>query len=326
MKSKILEFLKTNEGYISGQELSDILGVSRTSIWKVINQLKAEGYGIESVSNKGYRLIDSPDILSKAEIQYDLKTTVLGKEIIVYNQVDSTNKQAKKLAIDGEKHGTVILAEEQLEGKGRRGRLWKSPPNKGIWLSIILRPDLHPSKASMLTLIAGLAVVHTINRYTKNQAFIKWPNDIIINEKKVSGTLTEMSSELDVINYVVVGIGVNVNTTDFDDEIKEIATSLANEEGKSFERALLVKGILESFEKFYDQFMVDKDLSHLINEYEDNCINVDKTVRVILDGQEKIGKAIGITKMGELRFVQASGEEMILNSGEVSVRGLNGYV
>ena len=135
-----------------------------------------------------------------------------------------------------------------------------------------------------------------------------------------------MSSELDLINYVIVGIGINVNTTDFDEDIKDIATSLAKEEGRSFERALLVKGILESFERYYDLFIEDKDLSHLLKEYEDNCINISKSVRVILDGQERIGKAVGITKMGELRFVQESGEEMILNSGEVSVRGLNGYV
>jgi BirA family biotin operon repressor/biotin-[acetyl-CoA-carboxylase] ligase len=290
----------------------------------VIKQLKAEGYAIESVQNKGYCLLVSPDVLSKEEIQYKLDTVTFAKNIKVYNAIDSTNQEGKKLALEGAKHGTLLVADQQFKGKGRRGKSWESPPKTGIWMTLILRPDIHPNKASMLTLLAGLATVQTLNEKINNTAYIKWPNDIVVNGKKVCGILTEMSAELDFINYVVVGIGMNVNTFEFDASIQEVATSLAVEEGKTFERVPIIQGIIKKFEKYYELFVKSGDLENVLKDYEKNCINISKEVRIISNTDEMIGTALRITPSGELIVKDQQGQEHIIRSGEISVRGLNG--
>ncbi|TCK90574.1 BirA family biotin operon repressor/biotin-[acetyl-CoA-carboxylase] ligase [Natranaerovirga hydrolytica] len=326
MRRKILKYLKENDGYVSGQELSNQLGVSRTSVWKVIKQLREQGYEIDSVSNKGYALRQSPDILTKEEVELNLNTEFIGKDVKVYESIDSTNKQAKRLAVEDATEGTVVIAEEQTEGKGRRGKSWSSPPKQGLWMTIILKPKIHPSKASMVTLLAGLSVVQAINDCSQNKAQIKWPNDTVINEKKVSGILTEMSSELDLVNYIVVGIGVNVNTQTFDDAIKDTATSLYIEEGKSYERAVIAQKILKKFEQNYILFLKEKNLKLVLDTYEKNCINLSRQVKIIHHNEVEYGKAIGISEEGHLIVLDENGTEKLLNSGEVSIRGINGYV
>ncbi|QUH28842.1 biotin--[acetyl-CoA-carboxylase] ligase [Vallitalea guaymasensis] len=326
MKEKIIQLLNEADDYISGEEISKQLGVSRTAIWKVINRLKEEGYEIESVTRKGYRLLSSPDILNSEELHYNLNTEIIGNKIINFDKLDSTNQQAKKLALEGASNGTVVIAEEQTAGKGRRGKMWVSPPGTGIWMSAILRPSVMPENASMLTLVAGLAVCKAVREITNLEASIKWPNDIVVNGKKICGLLTEMNSEIDFINFVVVGIGINVNIEKFPPELDNIATSLMIEGNQSYQRKKLVKRTLEIFEDYYKKYLATEDLTKIIEEYNEHCINIGRKVRVTGRKQDITGNVKCVTNKGELIVTDQQGEDIVVTSGEVSVRGIYGYV
>ena len=232
MKSEILSALRSADGYVSGQELCEKFGVSRTAVWKAINQLKQAGYEIEAVQNKGYHIVSSPDILSRTELESNRKTTWVGEEIHYFDSTDSTNTRAKRLAEDGAVHGTLVVADEQTGGRGRRGRAWESQKGVSIYMSLVLKPEIEPNHASMLTLITAMAVAGGIEKTTGLECKIKWPNDIVIHGKKVCGILTEMSTQMDYINYIVIGIGINVQNESFPEEIGEVATSLRIESGK----------------------------------------------------------------------------------------------
>lgn len=325
MKRKILYLLKNSEDFISGQVISKKCGLSRTSIWKYINSLKEEGYEIEAVSRKGYRLISSPDLLSYDEIDEYREAKFIGDEIIYFNSIDSTNNYAKEIAFE-KTEGTVITAEEQTSGKGRLGRDWSSPAKKGIYFSIILKPTLAPSQVAKLTLI-GAAAVHLGLKDIDIDTNIKWPNDIVIDGKKVSGILTEMSCELNIINYIVIGIGINANLDEDDllDELKEKATSLKIATGKSIRRNQLLASVLNHFEKLYDSFMENLDLEETIKICRKNSALIGKEVRIIRDGGTRYGRAIDINNEGELLMQFREGAERIY-SGEVSVRGLDNYI
>lgn len=326
MKEKIIQLLNEADDYISGEEISKQLGVSRTAIWKVINRLKEEGYEIESVTRKGYRLLSSPDILNSEELHYNLNTEIIGNKIINFDKLDSTNQQAKKLALEGASNGTVVIAEEQTAGKGRRGKMWVSPPGTGIWMSVVLRPSVMPENASMLTLVAGLAVCKAVREITNLEASIKWPNDIVVNGKKICGLLTEMNSEIDFINFVVVGIGINVNIEKFPPELDNIATSLMIEGNQSYQRKILVKRTLEIFEDYYKKYLETEDLTKIIEEYNEHCINIGRKVRVTGRKQDITGNVKCVTNKGELIVTDQQGEDIVVTSGEVSVRGIYGYV
>jgi len=326
MKNSILKILKQSDDFISGEKLSDNLNVSRTAIWKNINSLKEQGYEIESITRKGYKLKSSPDKLNEQEILEGLKTKECGKNIIYYDVIDSTNRQAKIVAMDGACHGTIVVAEQQQKGKGRRGKCWSSPYGEGIWISMILRSNIEPSSASMITLVAGLAVCNVVKEITTLDAKIKWPNDIVVNGKKVSGILTEISTEISKIDYLVVGIGLNVNTVEFDEEISSIATSLKNEANKSFSRKQLLQNILFEFERLYEIFLKTEDLTELIEDYKKCSINIGKYVKVISGNDVLVGKVENIDKEGQLVIITDNNERHVIISGEVSVRGLYGYV
>ena len=200
MKTEILTLLRETDGYVSGQELCEKFGVSRTAVWKAINQLKEAGYEIEAVQNKGYRLVSVPDILSESELQSVRKTRWIGEKIAFFDVVDSTNTRAKQLAEEGAPNGTYVIAERQDAGKGRRGRGFDSPAGQGIWMTLVLKPEIDPNHASMITLVTALAVSKAITDMTGRPAGIKWPNDIIMSGKKVCGILTEMSAQFDYVN------------------------------------------------------------------------------------------------------------------------------
>lgn len=326
MKTKLLRLLRESDQYCSGQEMCNHLGVSRTAVWKVMNQLKEEGYQIDAVSNKGYRLIQSPNTVTEYEVASRLKTKEFGQSIYYTKEIDSTNSWAKILAADATtSHGTLVLAESQTAGRGRRGREWESPVGTGIWMSLILRPQIAPQHASMLTLVAAMALQKGIKQVTGIDAKIKWPNDIIINDKKVCGILTEMSSELDYIHYVVVGIGINVNVEEFPKEITEVATSLKIATGTMVCRSELIEAILVNFENYYDRFLFNESLDGLVKEYNEMLIHKDKEVRIIHGNQEREVIARGINQWGEL-IIEKDGEKKTILSGEISVRGINGYV
>lgn len=328
MKAEILRLLKESDGYISGQQLCQQFQVSRTAVWKVIEQLKKEGYKIEAVRNKGYHLLESVDVLSKAEIESQLKTKWAGRPVVYYDEIDSTNTRAKELGDKGEfaNHGTLFVADRQVAGKGRRGRAWESPSGSSISMTILLHPDMLPNKASELTLIMALAVEEGVEKVTGLKPGIKWPNDIILSGKKICGILTEMSAEIDYINYVVIGVGINVNMEAFPEEIEKVATSLKIETGDEVKRADLVAAIMESFEKFYEIFMETQDLSGVMDHYNGLLLNRNQKVRVLEPGHEYEAIALGINSLGELIVRLEDGEEREVYAGEVSVRGVYGYV
>ena len=242
------------------------------------------------------------------------------------HEVDSTNTWAKRLAEEGAPNGTLTTAETQTAGKGRRGRVWKSPEGTSVSMSLLLYPDLEPAKAPMLTIVMGLAVVQGVQRALGVDTRIKWPNDAVLNGKKLCGILTEMSAQIDYINYVVIGTGINVNQMEFPEDIAEIATSLAIETGHPVNRAKVVAAVLEAFEEDYEKFLEAGDLSGLKEAYEAVLANKDQPVRVLDPKEPFEGVALGITPTGELRVQKEDGTIAEVHSGEVSVRGLYSYV
>lgn len=325
MKAEILTILKNTDGYVSGQELCERFGVSRTAVWKAMNQLKKEGYEIESVQNKGYHLVKTPDILSKNELVSIRKTKWVGTEICYFDVTDSTNTQAKSLGEGDAPNGTLVVAGKQESGRGRRGRSFESPAGTGIFMTLLLRPEIEPQNASMLTLVSALAVAKGIEHMVDLPVQIKWPNDIVINGKKVCGILTEMSAQMDYVNYIVIGIGINVSNEEFPEEIKDVATSIYLESGKHVNRAMLIEKIWEEFEDYYELYEKTQDLSSLVKEYDSYLVNRGQKVRVLDPKEPYEGKAMGITDRGEL-IVDTWEARRLVSAGEVSVRGVYGYV
>lgn len=326
MKEEILKTLRESEDYVSGQELCNKFGVSRTAVWKAINGLKSAGYEIEAVQNRGYKLVSAPDVMSAGEIKSMLNTQWAGQEVYYFDTIDSTNTKAKELAETGHPGGTLVVADQQIAGKGRRGRSWESPSGSGIFMTLMLKPEMNPNNASMLTLVAALAVGRAIQEVTGVNAQIKWPNDIVLNGKKVCGILTEMSAQFDYINHIVIGIGINVHNSEFSEEIRHMASSLMLEcDGKNFHRAETIAKTMEHFEHYYEIFMETEDLSALVNEYNSMLVNLHKIVKVLDPKEPFEGKAMGITPRGEL-VVDTWESRKMVSSGEVSVRGIYGYV
>lgn len=326
MKEEILRLLRSADGYISGQELCNRFGVSRTAVWKAINQLKEAGYEIEAQQNKGYRLMAAPDLMTEAEIKSLMHTDWVAKEVLYFDTIDSTNTKAQELAEKGYPSGTLVVADKQESGKGRRGRSWVSPSGIGIFMTLMIKPDINPNNASMLTLVAALAVAKAITSVTGEEAMIKWPNDIVVNGKKVCGILTEMNAQFDYINHIVVGIGINVHNESFPEEISQMASSLMIEAGgKRFHRAQIIAETMSYFEQYYDTFLKTQDLSALVREYDELLVNMNKAVRVLDPKEPFDGKAMGITPKGEL-IVDTWESRKLVSSGEVSVRGIYGYV
>ena len=326
MKEEILRLLRSADGYISGQELCNRFGVSRTAVWKAINQLKEAGYEIEAQQNKGYRLMAAPDLMTEAEIKSLMHTEWVAKEVLYFDTIDSTNTKAQELAEKGYPSGTLVVADKQESGKGRRGRSWVSPSGTGIFMTLMIKPDINPNNASMLTLVAALAVAKAITSVTGEEALIKWPNDIVVNSKKVCGILTEMNAQFDYINHIVVGIGINVHNESFPEEISQMASSLMIEAGgKRFHRAQIIAETMSYFEQYYETFLKTQDLSALVREYDELLVNRNKSVRVLDPKEPFDGKAMGITPKGEL-IVDTWESRKLVSSGEVSVRGIYGYV
>lgn len=326
MKEKILNALLGKTDYVSGQELCARFGVSRTAIWKVMNQLKEDGYEIEAVSHKGYRIVSYPDKITAEEVASRMKTRWAGSKIEFLEKVDSTNNYAKKIAENGALSGTLVLTENQYGGRGRRGRIWENPPGSSIAMTLIVKPKLPPNHASMMTLVMGIAVARACREISGIDMKIKWPNDIVAQGKKVCGILTEMSAEPDSIHYVVIGVGINVNIDAFPKELQEIAASLQSLTGKTFHRADLISKCMEEFEDCYQEFLKTEDLSRLMKEYNSLLINKDQKVCVMEPKGMYTGTALGVDANGELIVKKDSGETVSVYAGEVSVRGVYGYV
>jgi len=319
MAKDILKFLREKE-YISGEVLAKKLGISRVAVWKQIQKLKDMGYKIASDQNLGYCLVSRPDLLLPQEIQRGLSTTYIGKKIFYFPELESTNIMAKEKALhraEGIDEGTLIITEKQSAGKGRLGRKWFSPTG-GIWLSIILYPQLPPSYIPRITLMTAVAVVKAIKICTQIEPQIKWPNDILISEKKVCGILTEMSAELDMINWVVVGIGINANIEhqDFPEDIQENTISLKEVSGKEVLRVMLIQTFLQEFEKYYDKFKRKEFLS-ILEEWKLNSHTLGKKVRVDMGEKIITGEAVNINEEGALILKKEDGKLINIISGTI---------
>lgn len=320
MKNKILSLLKSENDFISGQTLCEKFGVSRTAVWKAIKCLKDKGYNIESVTNKGYRLVSSPDILDESEIKNNLDTKVIGKSLTVLETVGSTNNYLKDIANTSET-GTVVVSREQTGGKGRLGRVWQSKKDDTISFSILLRPDISPMEVSAITPLCGLAVAKALNNYFDFNAKIKWPNDVIIGKKKLVGILTEMSCEFDRIDYIIVGIGINLLNKEFPEEIIHKATSCCLESNKKIDKNKLLAVILREIEDILlsGDYRFNEDN---LKSYKENCATLGRKITFTRKGEEVSGTATDINKEGELIVTLSNGAKETVFSGEVTVQGI----
>ena len=314
--------LRRQEGFLSGEDIGRELSITRAAVWKGIKKLREEGYEIEAVTNRGYRLTNPETMYNKRELEQGLKTKTMGQTIYFYEETDTTNNRARELALEGAPEGTLVVAEKQTAGRGRRGKVWESPLGTGIWMSLVLRPQIMPAEASVLTLLCGLATAEAIEAETGLSAGIKWPNDILINGKKAVGILTEMDCEMSEVHFVIPGIGINVNTASFPPEIAEIATSLYLECGKTVSRRRLVHRVLERLEEHYETFLRTGSFAAMLEDYRKHCITLGKEVHVL--GREPFfAEALDITPEGELLVRRAdNGKEEVVFSGEVSIRGV----
>lgn len=329
MRNKVLDVLKANKGqFISGENISEKLGISRTAVWKHVGKLREEGYIIESQTNGGYKLIESPDILSLSELEPFLRTSFIGRDIIFLDSISSTNTYAKKKAEESFREGTVIIADEQTEGKGRLGRQWISARRKGIWMSVMLKPDILPVDAPKLTIVAAIAVVRALWSCCQLKAGIKWPNDITVGNKKICGILTEMSAEADEIKYVIIGIGINTNVEidDFGPEVSAAATSVSIETGRAITRKALTASVLYELEDMYEDFIIDGSIRPFLNEYKGKSAILGRNVKAISKKEEITGLATDISEEGHLIVRLSDGTYREIVSGEISVRGLCGYI
>jgi BirA family biotin operon repressor/biotin-[acetyl-CoA-carboxylase] ligase len=320
MANDILKFLRDKE-YVSGEVLAQKLGISRVAVWKQIQKLKDMGYKITSDQNLGYCLVSRPDLLLPQEIQRGLSTNYVGKEIYYFPELKSTNIRAKEKALHGAEgisEGTLIVAERQSAGKGRLGREWFSPVG-GIWFSVILYPQLSPSYISRITLMTAVAVVKAIKICTQIKSQIKWPNDILINEKKVCGILTEMSAELDIINWVVVGIGINVNIDlrEFPEDIQENTISLKETSGKEISRVKLAQTFLQEFEKYYE-ILKRREFPFILKEWKLYSHTLGKKIRVDIGERIITGEAVDINEEGSLILKKEDGELVEIISGTIT--------
>lgn len=314
MQNKILHYLRTASGYLSGEEISRQLKISRAGIWKYIQELRQDGYDIVAVPHLGYRLVSSPDRLIPAELQNGLRTQFIGKNIECHETVKSTMDIAFQLGMDGAADGTVVCAEGQTNGKGRLGRSWASPKGKGIYMSVLLRPEMSPADVAQITLLSAVAVCESIRKLSGLPAQIKWPNDILIEDKKIAGILTELSAEMDRVRFVVVGIGVNVNTPL--SQLPPAAMSIKEASGRKILRVELVQEILLSLEGWYDSLKAH-GFGSAIARWKELSSTLGQRVRVVDANGHFEGEAVGLDANGGLIIRGNTGVTVKRMTGDV---------
>lgn len=328
-KQKILSLLKQADGYLSGSEMSRQLGISRAAVWKAIDGLRQEGYIIDSVTNRGYRLTDSPDKLTLGEITPYLQTSRVAQHLEVFQVIDSTNNYLKREAQNGLPDGAAAVSNCQTGGRGRLGRNFASPEDKGIYYSVLLRPEVAPAEAVNLTAYVAVAVCDGIEAATGVRPQIKWTNDIIMGGKKVCGILTEMAieGESGALQYIVTGIGVNVNQQeeDWPEELRPIAGSIAQAVGHPVQRGRLAACLLNALDQVYGRWL-NGDRSRCLEQYRKDCLTVGKEVKLVRPAGETVAQAVAVDDRFGLVVRYPDGREETVTSGEVSVRGLYGYV
>lgn len=318
-RNKLIRVLSENKNqYISGQEISDLLNISRNSVWKHMKALEKDGYEIEGIPRKGYRIKEIPNKVSDNTIKWGLKTKWLGQSIIHKSSTPSTQRLIHNAAQDNAPHGTVAIADEQTMGRGRMNRNWHSASQKGMWMSMLLRPEILPQQAPQLTLLAATVMADVIQEHTALQPLIKWPNDILLNKKKAVGILTEMQAEQDRIQYVVIGIGLNMNhlRKDLSEDIQDQATSLHIETGKEWDINKFVQHFLTAFESAYDQY-INEGFSVTKAKWESYGFRIGEKIKISNLRDEREAIFHGIAEDGALLIQEQTGEISKLYSGEI---------
>lgn len=314
MREKILDFLKRKQDFTSGEEISHRLGITRQALWKHIQELKETGYEIVAVPHLGYRLVSLPDRLFPSEISHRLNTQFIGKKIYYFDAPSSTMDIAMDLGIKGAPEGTLVLAETQTKGRGRLSRTWFSPKYKGIYLSLLLRPKILPYQAPIFTLLAAVSICEAVKEITDLDVQIKWPNDILIHDKKLGGILTELDAETDEVRFIIIGIGINVNNDKR--TLVAGATSLKNEKKESIIRLELLKGILRKIEVNYLKFQ-GKGTQPILEKWRDYSITLGKRVKVNFHQRHIEGEAVDIDTDGGLLVRRDSGLVEKITAGDV---------
>lgn len=317
----LAELKQVRDAWVSGQFLSERLAMTRSAVWKQIGALREEGYQIEAAPRRGYRLCGVPDLLLMQEIGDGLATRVFGRiQTRHFRQTDSTNLRAKELAAQGAPEGTLVVAEQQMHGKGRRQRSWFSPRQQGIYASLILRPAIAPTEAPRMTLLAAVAVADTLLALTPLPVKIKWPNDILVRNRKIAGILTEVSTGMDAVDYMVVGLGLNVNIAadDFPEAIRPEATSILVETGVPFSRSLLLRRYLENFEYYYD-IVHAQGFDPVLRRWKALTEMLGRRVRVDMMGRQQVGKVTDLDRDGFLIIRDENDRSYRIFSGDVTL-------
>jgi len=314
MQERIIQFLKESDGYISGEEISQRLKMSRAAIWKHMQELRSQGYEIAAVPHLGYQLVTCPDKLLAFEIQAGLDTKVIGKKVIVMDTVTSTMDEAFRLGMENCPEGTVVCAEAQSKGRGRLGRAWISPKGKGLYFSFVLRPHLPLNQLAQLTLMSAVALCEAIEGSSELKPLIKWPNDILLEGRKLAGILTELRAESDQVNFVVVGIGLNINTS-----VHQLVTgagSLKIAAGHSFNRALVFQAILRSLEKWYLK-LLHHEFAQVMEEWKKRECTLNKRLKITAPNGTIEGEAIDLDEDGALLIRKDNGLVIKKSAGDV---------
>jgi BirA family transcriptional regulator, biotin operon repressor / biotin---[acetyl-CoA-carboxylase] ligase len=319
MDEEILRLLRLHPSdFVSGEEISRLLKLSRTAIWKRVKNLRTSGYVIEALPRMGYRLIQSPDLLLPSEIAPLLRTEWMGKKVHYFNSIDSTNSTAYRLALNGAEEGEVVIGESQEKGRGRLGRQWVSPPFLNLYLSVVLRPKIPPHQASLITFMAAVAGAETIEKHSGLTPSIKWPNDLLLRGKKVAGLLNEIHSETDRIHFIILGMGVNLNmdAKEFPKEIRTKATSLKAEKGRPVSRKAFTAFLLEELERWYEMFLKEGG-APVLRAWRERAQIRGKEVRVSSFDEVRIGRAIDVDSDGALILETQDGERQRIVAGDV---------
>jgi BirA family biotin operon repressor/biotin-[acetyl-CoA-carboxylase] ligase len=323
MDEDILGLLRKHpSAFLSGEEISRRLKVSRTAVWKRMKRLRTMGYEIEGSTRSGYRLIRSPDLLTPSEIKPLLETKWMGNRIHHFQTIGSTNSKAYQLALNGAAEGEVVLSESQEKGRGRLGRQWFSPPSLNLYLSVILRPRIPPHQAPLVTLMAAVATADAIRKFSGLVPFIKWPNDILLRDRKVAGLLNEIHSEMDRVHFVILGIGVNLNMDEkkFSKEIRPVATSLKIEMGQKVSRKAFLQSLLLELEKWYSVFL-EEGSTAVLKAWRDRADMKGREVKVTSFGETVVGTAIDVDSDGALILETGDGKQRRVMAGDVEYKG-----
>jgi BirA family biotin operon repressor/biotin-[acetyl-CoA-carboxylase] ligase len=314
VKNELINIFKKNNDYLSGEVLSKNFSLSRASIWKSIEELRKEGYVIKAVPHLGYKLESIPDRLLEREISYQLNTEIIGKKIFSFESIESTMDYAFGLGVKGESEGTIVLGETQTKGRGRLGRTWESPKYEGIYASIVLRPKMAIVDVAKLNLLIAVSVCEAINKAAKVATTIKWPNDLLIGGKKVAGFLTEMSAEMDRLNFVVIGMGINVNN--LENALLPNATSLKEHSEKKLSRIKILQEILRSTEHWYD-IVQAQGFDPIVTRWKELSSTLGRRVRLSDQSGDLEGEAIDIDQYGGLMIKNDDGVLIKRMSGDV---------